>query len=197
LVLFSIVWNFFLYDVFSGLLHICLDNPNFIAFPIIGDSCLEFQWHHHIPTDITSKSFFEVCGDLNASVVYALAMIFSPYAFAIRTKTAVILAIGKLLMAYFGQFCHRMSHTPAPKRGVVVQFLQGVGIMIPAKEHGIHHQTYDSNFCIGSGIWNPFLSWVLKLNIFHDYVFLVAFLSMLLFDVPVMNYVLTKYAGQT
>lgn len=43
--LFTFVW----YDLFSGILHIVLDNPSFIKMPILCDPCLEFQWHHHIP----------------------------------------------------------------------------------------------------------------------------------------------------
>ena len=51
---------FVFYDYYSGVLHIVLDHPNHINLPIIGQGCLEFQWHHHIPDDIVSKSFLEV-----------------------------------------------------------------------------------------------------------------------------------------
>ena len=61
----SIATMFLYYDFFSGVLHIVLDEPTFIGLPILGEPCLEFQWHHHIPDDLTQKSFLEVCGDLN------------------------------------------------------------------------------------------------------------------------------------
>jgi hypothetical protein len=52
------------YDFYSGVLHVVLDHPRHIAFPILGQPCLEFQWHHHIPRDIASKPFIQSCGDL-------------------------------------------------------------------------------------------------------------------------------------
>ena len=54
------ILSFFWYDFYSGMLHIVLDNPSFLEFPILGPPCLEFQWHHHIPSDITSKKFLQV-----------------------------------------------------------------------------------------------------------------------------------------
>ena len=61
----SMITTFLYYDFFSGVLHIVLDEPTFIGLPILGEPCLEFQWHHHLPDDLTQKSFLEVCGDLN------------------------------------------------------------------------------------------------------------------------------------
>ena len=52
--LFSYIW----YDLFSGILHVLLDNPILMHFPVLDEPCLEFQWHHHIPqvcTKITCK----------------------------------------------------------------------------------------------------------------------------------------------
>ena len=69
---------FFWYDFLSGVLHMVLDNPEFINFPIIDDSCLEFQWHHRIPTDIISKSFLQVCGDLNMIMIMLLGFYLLP-----------------------------------------------------------------------------------------------------------------------
>ena len=45
----AFVLSFLWYDMFSGILHVVLDNPDFINFPILSAPCLEFQWHHHIP----------------------------------------------------------------------------------------------------------------------------------------------------
>jgi palmitoyl-[glycerolipid] 3-(E)-desaturase len=194
-VLLSIVFSFFYYDIFSGALHIVLDNPNFIRMPVLGDSCLEFQWHHHIPIDITMKSIWEVCGDLNATIIYTLIVLLSPWFFNLRNTTAFALMACKVLMAYFGQYCHRMSHTPSTQRPFLVQKLQDWGIMISAAEHGVHHKTYDGNFCIGSGIFNPLLTWVIDLNFINQWGYILIFLSMLVFDVPLANFLLTQYAG--
>lgn len=45
----TFVFSFMWYDLFSGVLHVNLDNPDFINFPVLHEPCLEFQWHHHIP----------------------------------------------------------------------------------------------------------------------------------------------------
>ena len=36
-------------DFYGAVLHVVLDHPAFVTMPIIGDGCLEFQWHHAIP----------------------------------------------------------------------------------------------------------------------------------------------------
>lgn len=39
---------FFMYDIYSGVLHVVLDCQDNLNLPLIGQACLEFQWHHHI-----------------------------------------------------------------------------------------------------------------------------------------------------
>jgi ubiquitin-conjugating enzyme E2 variant len=175
----SLTIMFFYYDLFSGVLHIVLDEPAFIGTPVIGDGCLEFQWHHHIPDDLAQKSYLEVCGDLNL----ALFIIGLKDLVLFRGTSAVPLCLwaSKMLMAYFGQLCHVMSHTPKAKRPEWVIALQDAGVMLSAKEHLIHHTKYDGNFCIGSGVFNPLLS---TLRPYGDkYTWLVVFLLCGVFDV--------------
>ena len=45
----AIVFSYFWYDFFSGVLHVILDDPGFIRLPLLKEPCLEFLWHHHIP----------------------------------------------------------------------------------------------------------------------------------------------------
>ena len=49
----SILFTFIYYDFLSGVLHIVLDNPENLKIPVLKEPCLEFQWHHHIPADIS------------------------------------------------------------------------------------------------------------------------------------------------
>lgn len=188
--------QFIWYDFFSGILHIILDNPEFINFPLIGPACLEFQWHHHIPLDLASKSFLETCGDLNLVMTLLLAFYSFPFiGFNYTNKTAFCLIGFKVLMAYFGQLCHCMSHTPKHHRPHWVIFLQDKGLMISSKDHMKHHQTYDDNFCIGSGICNPFLSWLLKKLPSNKYFWLILFGVSLFADIPFFYYLLTVFGG--
>ena len=47
-------------DFYGAVLHVVLDHAPFVDLPIISAGCLEFQWHHAIPSDIVSKPFVEV-----------------------------------------------------------------------------------------------------------------------------------------
>ena len=60
--------SYFWYDLYSGILHVVLDEPANISLPFIGQPCLEFQWHHFIPSDIAREHFLDVAGDLNIAV---------------------------------------------------------------------------------------------------------------------------------
>jgi hypothetical protein len=189
------------YDLFSGVLHVVHDNPLMISLPIVGEPTLEFQWHHHIPQDLTSKSFLEVCGDLN--MVTALLFVTYIFGFKLTNPMGLTLISTKMIMAYFGQLCHAMSHMPPYRRPNWITSLQNMGIMVSPKEHWGHHKEYNDNFCIGSGLWNPVLTPFLKLtNKIHvmlgsnedisSYCWLVGFLAMALFDIPVTNYIFVE-----
>jgi palmitoyl-[glycerolipid] 3-(E)-desaturase len=171
---------------------VVLDNPDFIHITLLGPPCLEFQWHHHIPKDLASKSFSQTCGDLNV-VVFILCTIYLVL-FHIRSSVGLCLVGFKLLMAYFGQYCHCMAHTQPSDRPFWVKFLQDNGVMISPVDHNVHHQTYDKNFCIGSGLCNPVIT-ALQHITENKWVWLVAFLLCSSMDVPVFNYLLTSFAN--
>merc|ERR1719376_1154381 len=63
-----ILVSYFWYDLYSGILHVVLDEPANISLPLIGQPCLEFQWHHFIPSDIAREHFLDVAGDLNIAI---------------------------------------------------------------------------------------------------------------------------------
>jgi len=199
-----ILFSWLYYDLFSGVLHVVHDNPIMIQIPVVSEPTLEFQWHHHIPQDLTSKSFLEVCGDLNTVttlifIVYCNPI--GPYDFT-KNATAMTIISWKFLFAYFGQLCHAMSHMPYYRRPEWINSLQKMGLMVSPKEHWGHHKNYDDNYCIGSGIWNPVLTPFLKLtNKIHialgstenasSYCWLVGFLCMAVLDVPLITHVFT------
>lgn len=49
-ILVAALFSYIYYDFLSGILHIVLDNPENLNLPILKEPCLEFLWHHHIPT---------------------------------------------------------------------------------------------------------------------------------------------------
>ena len=101
--------------------------------------------------------------------------------------TSLCLLAAKLLMGYFGQLCHCMSHTPKNLRPHWVIALQDAGLMLSSREHMIHHHKYDDNFCIGSGIFNPLLKFLIANASSNKWAWLAIFLSMGVFDVYVLN----------
>lgn len=209
-VLASFLVSFLWYDLFSGILHVLHDNPLLLNFPICSEPCLEFQWHHHLPHDLCSKSFLEVCGDLNliVSILVSVLLILPydnptgiPLGFSYREPMALTLVAWKLLMAYFGQLCHSMSHMPSSRRPNWVKNLQNFGVMLHPKEHAAHHKTYDDKFCVGSGLWNGVVTKALSFtNKLHRtlggsedtnaYTWLAFFSITLFVDVPLFNYAL-------
>ena len=160
--------------------------------------------------DLCSKSFLEVCGDLNliVSILVSVFLILPydnptgiPLGFSYREPTALTLVAWKLLMAYFGQLCHSMSHMPSSRRPNWVKNLQNFGVMLHPKEHAAHHKTYDDKFCVGSGLWNGVVTKALSFtNKLHRalggsedtnaYTWLAFFSITLFVDVPLFNYAL-------
>jgi len=146
--------------------------------------------------DLTTKSFLEVCGDLNVVVTILVLIYFCPHVlFSYRTPMAVCLVSCKLLMSYFGQLCHCMSHMPDKLRPDWVVALQNAGLMISTKEHMQHHKTYDDNYCIGTGICNPIIRFLLNNVTKNKWAWLTVFCVSLICDVPVANWFFTSCLG--
>ena len=153
----SVLLCYFEYDLYSGVLHIVLDDPknlgksNYIMEAIMFQGCLEFQWHHEIPRDIVEKGILSSCADLNVAVVANVAAIFAvvggPLSSPDNRLFWSLLGV-KLFYGYFGQINHAMAHRAAADRPAVVQALQNASIMLDQKKHNSHHRTYDENFCL-------------------------------------------------
>lgn len=183
---------FVLYDFYSGILHVVLDCPANIALPVIGQPCLEFQWHHSIPDDIVRKPFVDVVGDLNV-VCFILMVIHITFSSKMCTDPVALTLTGfKLFMAYFGQFSHRSAHDVNGKNPVV-KALQKAGLMISTRNHQSHHKPpHDKDFCL-IGVCNPIFN-VARTAIPNDRVWLVLFTLWTFFDVKLATMTLTSVA---
>ena len=140
------------YDFYSGILHVVFDHPDNISIPILGQPCLEFQWHHAIPYDIVQKDFVDVCGDLNIAVMILIPL----YCTTLDVNNGVAMVMGglKLWMAYFGQFSHKSAHVHGSTQAM---WLQKCGLMISPKEHKAYHKPpHDIDFCL-IGVCNPLI----------------------------------------
>lgn len=149
-----VITMLFGYDFYSGILHVVFDHPDNIAVPILGQPCLEFQWHHAIPYDIVQKDFVDVCGDLNVAIMILIPI----YCTMLDLDNGVAMVIGglKLWMAYFGQFSHKSAHMYG-NCNALATWLQNHGLMISTKEHTAHHKPpHDIDFCL-IGVCNPLI----------------------------------------
>jgi palmitoyl-[glycerolipid] 3-(E)-desaturase len=180
---------FVLVDLYGAVLHIVLDHPAFVNYPIIGDGCLEFQWHHAIPQDIVRKPFYEACGDLNMVALLHLGWLAS-WNRGLSNNSANVMAGSKLLLAYVGQYAHRMAHTTDTKRPNWVKCLQNWGILVSPKLHRAHHTTYDDGFPILSGLTAPLVKF-LNTNMPNRHIWFVLFFVMSLGDVWLAEKLLT------
>mmetsp|Transcript_2996 Transcript_2996/g.6357 ORF Transcript_2996/g.6357 Transcript_2996/m.6357 type:complete len:317 (-) Transcript_2996:666-1616(-) len=178
----SMVTMFVGYDLYSGVLHVVLDHPGNIALPILGQPCLEFQWHHAIPDDLVRKDFVDVCGDLNVVVLILTAI--NLVLLDIQNASGVAMVVGgmKLVMAYFGQFSHRSAHSFGMSRAPVADWLQAKGFMISPKDHMAHHKPpHDLDFCL-IGLCNPVID-VMRSVTTNNALWLALFLVWSIFDV--------------
>jgi hypothetical protein len=179
--------------------------------PIFDEPCLEFQWHHHIPHDLISKCYLEVCGDLNVVSCMLLAMYMAPplsiggyqMGMGYRDPMALNLVACKLLMSFFGQLCHSMSHMPPTRRPQWITTAQDWGLMLHPREHAYHHKAYDDKFCVGNGMWNNVITFLLNTsNKMHKalggsektnfYCWLLFFSVTLFCDIPIFLWALEK-----
>lgn len=146
------------YDMLSGFLHIVFDNPDNLYIPILGQPCLEFQMHHHFPTDLVQRDFLDVCGDLN--LVGLVLSGFTVAAFDIHDPILRYMGGLKMFMAYYGQFSHRSAHTPSSANNKFITFLRNAGLMIPLEKHRSHHRPpHDKDFCL-VGVCNPLINFL-------------------------------------
>jgi len=182
----SIITIFIGYDLYSGILHVVLDHPSNIALPILGQPCLEFQWHHAIPDDLVRKSFIDVCGDLNVVVLIVIGINLCLLDLEKPSGVAFVIGGMKLFMAYFGQFSHMSAHafSKSRKSKSMAVWLQKYGFMISPKEHMAHHKPpHDLDFCL-IGLCNPIIDLLRKITT-NNMIWLIVFLIWTIFDIYV------------
>jgi len=148
----------FYVDWYGAVIHVILDNPKFCNYPILGPPCLEFQWHHAIPQDIVSKSFVEVCGDLNVTLMLHFALLFVRNGFDNGPLNCMMAA--KAVCAFLGQWSHRMAHTQLQHRPAWVKTAQNMGLLVSPELHKTHHTVYDDGFPILNGWSAPLAAWL-------------------------------------
>ena len=144
----TVLLMYFYIDFYSGVLHVVLDNPRFIRLPIIGVPCVEFQWHHTFPYDISTRGLLDVWGDLNVLLIAKSLFLFGLCGF---TPTTFMVAGVGYSFGYLNQFSHRLAHTAPRRRPKFAAWLQQHRILLSPAVHQTHHVDYDRAFPVLNG----------------------------------------------
>jgi len=139
---------YFYIDFYSGVLHVVLDNPRFVRLPLIGVPCVEFQWHHTFPYDISTRRLLDVWGDLNVLLLVKSLFLFGICGFS--PTTFMVAGVGYSL-GYANQFSHRLTHTAPRNRPKLAVWLQEHHVLLPPEVHHIHHGNYERAFPVLNG----------------------------------------------
>ncbi len=158
--LLTAVFFYFYIDFYSGVLHVVLDNPRFVKLPLIGVPCVEFQWHHTFPYDISTRSLFDVWGDLNVLLLIKSVVLFGLFGFT--TTTFMVAGVG-YAFGYANQFSHRLTHTAPRNRPKLAVWLQEHHVLLPPATHQIHHSSYDQSFPVLNGHSRTLIQKLLKI----------------------------------
>ncbi len=136
------------------------------------------------------KPFYEVCGDLNLVALLHLSWLVVVNG-GLSNRAANVMAGSKLIMAYMGQYAHRMSHTAEAKRPLWVRGAQSAGLLVDPIVHKEHHTTYTDAFPILSGVSTQLIATLLK-AVPNRHVWLVAFAVLSFTDVWILEKMLTR-----
>ncbi len=149
-------------DFLSGVAHFAFDNFGDGKTPFFGPHFIQlFRDHHHKPQEITLRRFFDTNGTNAFSVLPLMVLLYWWVAGQLVTAEMdvfVPLYLWFLLvgLSLTNQF-HKWAHSP--KRSALVQFLQGIHLILPFNHHTMHHRgNHDQYYCITTGWLNPILT---------------------------------------
>jgi len=147
-------------DLFSGLAHWAADTWGSLETPLVGKTFIRsFREHHLDPFRITVHDVIETNGDN--------CMLTVPFLFLLAFKAEIKQEnAGDLFKVCFVAFLciwvsltnqiHKWAHMIKPPRSIAL--LQDWYIILPRKNHQIHHHTpFDRYYCITTGWLNPLL----------------------------------------
>lgn len=141
-------------NIHNRLLSTLLDGNG--RTPIMGGIIAAFQGHHSAPWTITYREFCnnvsKLCLPFGVWTIAAMQFIFhlGPEARYFWTTF--------LVFEILSQEFHKWSHQLPSESPAWVNELQKLGLTIDRKPHSLHHKApYEGNYCIISGVCNPYL----------------------------------------
>ena len=145
---------YWLSDLGTGVFHWSVDNYGSKATPVMGGIIDAFQGHHKYPWTITKREF---CNNVHKVCKAPMAFTVPALVLPMGGGASVFLGVFSACVVLSQQF-HAWSHCKRSELPAAVLALQEAGLMVSRKEHGRHHKPpFESNYCIVSGWWNPYL----------------------------------------
>ena len=162
-ILFIVVLNFFLVDLLSGLLHIVLDNPEFLNTPYISKLAYGFQQHHINTTLVVKMKLKDHIRPMSTAIVFMSLIGFLIHGMENYKLYTYIITFSCYICLM--QCSHRWSHMNAINRNLAINKLQSLHIVLKPEDHMKHHmEPYLENFCIMNGAFNSMLNTITKLH---------------------------------
>ena len=136
-------------DLCSGAVHWAQDRYNINHSSIINKIVILYaEEHHENPKIFTTLSWWQ---RNSTAVIITTATMLALAAFSIITWQVSLFV---LLFVFSGEF-HYCAHRTETENGLIVTFLQKIGIMQSPKHHALHHSGVDGHYCIITNFANP------------------------------------------
>lgn len=154
--IFSLIYTFFAFDLGTGLIHFCLDDPFTKQHPIptVKSLAWQFQDHHDKPYDNTLPPLFHTLFNLNFIIFPAIICngVFS-LVFNVNMTAYNVFCFG---FAIFSQYVHRSIHYLENQRAGWMMLLMELGVVQSITNHHKHHKTFDCHYATLNG-WSDSL----------------------------------------
>ena len=194
------VSTYFLFDLFSGFVHYCLDWEGFNHIPFFGALCQTFQHHHkdttfiwrsNIWSSVSEVGLFLHISDTLPLALFTYHKVHVPHIFWYCSAC-------KTLWSMVGELGHRAAHKPPTVRSRFERFMQRIGIYLDPKFHlNGHHNPkwgFQEQFC-ELGWMDPIFD-AMRLVIANHYFWGLFTLAFSYFDTWVLGVVAMVLAGR-
>jgi ubiquitin-conjugating enzyme E2 variant len=147
-------------DLFSGLTHWGADTWGGMDTPFVGKTFIRsFREHHLDPFRITVHDVIETNGD-NCMLTLPILGVLAFKVDVVADDTASLFKVWFLaflcIWVSLTNQIHKWAHMLKPPAAVA--FFQDLYVILPRKNHQIHHHTpFDRYYCITTGWLNPLL----------------------------------------
>lgn len=185
----TFIFFYFYIDFYSGVLHVVLDNPSFVKLPLIGVPCVEFQWHHTLPYDISTRRLLDVWGDLNVLLFVKSVFLFGICGF---TTTAFMVAGVGYAFGYANQFSHRLTHASPRSRPKFASFMQKYRLLLQPRIHHLHHEDHTQAFPVLNGHTRGLVQAMLR-TVPNGYAWLALFVGLTALDLVAVVWLLEHF----